>query len=85
MRPFLVVAALLFACPAVADGVATAQPASLTRSQTTQPKTQLYCRFVTHEGMVVGRPVCLSRARWEQIGYNARRALQDYQHRHYSR
>ena len=84
MRPFLAVAALLFVTPAMADGVATAQPASLTQPAA-QPKQQVYCRFMTHEGMVVGKPVCLSRTRWEQIGSNARRALQDYQHRHYSR
>jgi len=86
MRIFLLAAAAaLLALPAAADGVATARPASLTRALTPQSQAKLSCRAMTHEGMVVGRPVCLTQEGWAKIGYQARKEFADFQHRHYSR
>lgn len=84
MRTILLAAAatLALSMPALAqDQTATAAPASLTAPA---PK-KLICRFMTHEGAVIGKPVCMTKEAWELAGYQARKEVSDFQMRHYSR
>jgi len=80
----LAAAALLASMPALAqDQTATAAPASLTAPA--QAPKKLICRFMTHEGTLVGKPVCMTKEGWELAGYQARKEFSDFQMRHYSR
>ena len=81
---FLATALLAFATPALADGAATAQPAALTQPASANPQNQIVCRFMTHEGMVLRKPLCMTRASWELASYKARQQLADFQKRRYS-
>lgn len=79
MRKLLLAAAASFviATPALADGDATAQPASLVQPVAVQK--QVVCRVMTHEGMVLRKPLCMTRAQWDLAGYKARQELADFQ------
>jgi hypothetical protein len=85
MRTIALAAVLALSLPAaaLAEGQATAQPASLAQPAPQKPK--LICRFRTHEGMVIGKPVCATREQWELAIYKAQHEVADFQERAYSR
>lgn len=83
MRTAILAVLLAVSIPATAfagDPAATAAPASLTKSGKT-----LICRYKTHEGMLIGRPVCMTKENWELALYKAQHEVSDFQTRHYSR
>lgn len=72
---------LALSAPALADEqTATAAPAALTK-----PDQKLICRWKTHQGMLIGKPVCMTKAHWELALYKAQHEVSDFQQRHYSR
>lgn len=77
MRSIVLMALLALSLPAaaLAEGQATAQPASL--QQPAKPK--LICRFRTHEGSVVGKPVCATREQWDLAIYKAQQEVVSFQ------
>jgi hypothetical protein len=60
------------------DATVTAQPVSATNPD------KIVCHFQSHQGALIGRPVCRTQNEWDRERRDDQRDLQTYQYRSYS-